>query len=148
MPNNISFAARQRFRQQLQSIEYADEIVDSLNQFLDRFIPISGTFASSNWSTVYQYTTDNNSTVMITYSIIGKESVLRQAGFRRTAVFYNDNNIVNAINLSQTDYTNKTEEGFNVRLITSGSDILVQVKGATNNTTKWNGSIEVEKLEV
>lgn len=147
MPNNISLAARQRFRQQLQSIEYADEIVDSLNQYLDRFVPVSGTFSSSNWSTVYQYTTPNNSTVMITYSIIGKESVLRQAGFRRTAVFYNESNVVNAINLSQTDYTNKTEEGFNVRLVTSGSNILVQVKGATNNTTKWNGSIEVEKLK-
>lgn len=147
MSNNISFAARQRFRQQLQSIEYADEIVDSLNQFLDRFIPIVGTFSSSGWSTVYQYTTNNNSTVMITYSIIGKESVSRQAGFKRTAVFYNNSNVVSAINLSQTDYTNKTEDGFNVRLITSGSDILMQVKGATNNPTKWNGSIEVEKLE-
>lgn len=147
MPNNISFAAKQRFRQQLQSIEYADEIVDSLNQFLDKFIPVSGTFSSSGWSTVYQYETDNNSTVMITYSIIGKESATKQAGFRRTAIFYNESNAVNAINLSQTDYTNKTEDGFNVRLTTSGSDILVQVKGATNNPTKWNGSIEVEKLK-
>jgi hypothetical protein len=147
MPNDISLQARQRFRQQLQSIEYADEIVDSLNQYLNKFIPISGVVASSNWSTVYQYETNNNSTVMITYSIIGKESVAKQAGFRRTAIFYNENNIVNAINLSQTDYTNKTEEGFNVRLITNNNNILVQVKGATNNSTKWNGSIEVEKLE-
>jgi hypothetical protein len=147
MPNDISLQARQRFRQQLQSIEYADEIVDSLNQYLNKFIPISGVVASSNWSTVYQYETNNNSTVMITYSIIGKESVSKQAGFRRTAIFYNENNIVNAINLSQTDYTNKTEEGFNVRLITNNNNILVQVKGATNNSTKWNGSIEVEKLE-
>jgi hypothetical protein len=147
MPNDISLQARQRFRQQLQSIEYADEIVDSLNQYLNKFIPISGVIASSNWSTVYQYETNNNSTVMITYSIIGKESVSKQAGFRRTAIFYNENNIVNAINLSQTDYTNKTEEGFNVRLITNNNNILVQVKGATNNSTKWNGSIEVEKLE-
>jgi hypothetical protein len=147
MPNDISLQARQRFRQQLQSIEYADEIVDSLNQYLNKFIPISGVIASSNWSTVYQYETNNNSTVMITYSIIGKESVAKQAGFRRTAIFYNENNIVNAINLSQTDYTNKTEEGFNVRLITNNNNILVQVKGATNNSTKWNGSIEVEKLE-
>ena len=147
MPNDISLAARQRFRQQLQNVEYADEIIDSLNEYLNRFIPISGTFYSSNWSTIYQYTTTNNSTIMLTYSIIGKESVSKQAGFRRTAVFYNENNIVNSINLAQTDYTNKIADQFDVRFLTNGNNILLQVKGVTTNPTKWSGSIEVEKLE-
>lgn len=147
MSNSISLEARRRFRLQLQSIEYADEIVDSLNEYLARFIPFSQTFSSSNWSTIYEYETNNNSTIMITYSIIGKESVIKQCGFKRTAVFYNQNNVVSSINLTQTDYTNRTQNDFDVKLTTSGNNILVQVKGATNNPTKWNGSIEVEQLQ-
>ena len=146
MSNSISIAARQRFRQQLQNVEYADEIVDSLNQYLNRFIPFSGNFHSSEWTTIYEYETSNNSTIMITYSIIGKESIIKQAGFKRTAVFYNENNLVHGINLTQTDYTNKTQSDFDVRLTTNNNKVLVQVKGATSNLTKWNGSIQIEKL--
>ena len=61
MSNSISLEARRRFRLQLQSIEYADEIIDSLNEYLARFIPFSQTFSSSNWSTIYEYETNNNS---------------------------------------------------------------------------------------
>lgn len=146
MPNDISIQARQKFRQQLQSVEYADEIIDSLNEYLNRFIPFSQTFSSSNWSTIYEYETTNNSTIMVTYSIIGKESVIKQAGFKRTAVFNNENNVVQGINLTQSDYTNKTQNEFDVKLITNNNKILVQVKGATNNPTKWNGSLQIEKL--
>lgn len=146
MPNDISIQARQKFRQQLQSVEYADEIIDSLNEYLNRFIPFSQTFSSSNWCTIYEYETANNSTIMVTYSIIGKESVIKQAGFKRTAVFNNENNVVQVINLTQSDYTNKTQNEFDVKLITNNNKILVQVKGATNNPTKWNGSLQIEKL--
>jgi hypothetical protein len=146
MPNNISLAARQRFRQQLQNVEYADEIVDSLNEYLNRFIPFSANFSSSNWETIYEYEINNNSTIMITYSIIGKESNLLQAGFKRTAIFYTENNITQGINLSQSDYTNKTQNNFDVRMTSNLNKIVLQVKGISNNLTKWNGSIQIEKL--
>jgi hypothetical protein len=147
MSNSISLQARQRFRQQLQNVEYADEIVDSLNEYLSRFVPFSGNFSSSSWNTIYEYQTTNNCTVMVTYSIIAKESISKQAGFKRTAVFYNENNIVQGVNLTQSDYTNKTQGEFDVRLTTINNKILVQVKGATNNPTKWNGSLQIEKLD-
>ena len=50
MPNDISLAARQRFRQQLQNVEYADEIIDSLNEYLNRFIPFSANFSQDTIS--------------------------------------------------------------------------------------------------
>ena len=84
---------------------------------------------------------------MLTYSIIGKQSINSQAGFKRTAVFYKQSDTIGSISLSQSDFTSKTDEGFNARLIPSGDKILLQVKGATNNSTKWNGSIEVETLK-
>jgi hypothetical protein len=147
MSYGISSSARQRLRLQMQNVESADEIVDSLNEFLNRFILISGTFTSTQWSTIYEYVPENNTTVMLTYSIIAKQSVNSQAGFKRTAVFYKDSNSVSSINLSQSDFTSKTDDGFNARLIANGDKILLQVKGATSNSTKWNGSIEVEKLK-
>jgi len=146
MPNDISLAARQRFRQQLQNVEYADEIIDSLNEYLNRFIPFSANFSSSNWSTIYEYETNNDSTTMVTYSIIGKESNLVQAGFKRTAIFYTENNTTQGINLLHSDYTNKTQNQFDVRMISNSNKIILQVKGASNNLTKWNGSIQIEKL--
>lgn len=86
--STISNDARQRFRQKLQSIEFADEIVDGLNQFLNRFILISNQFSSNNWNTVHTYVPENDSAMMLTFSIIAKDLVTNKyAGFKRTAIF-------------------------------------------------------------
>jgi hypothetical protein len=143
---SISLKARQRFRQRLHNIEDADEILDSLNEFVDRFTLISGNFSSSNYETIYEFTPKNLQTVMMTFSVVGKESPSKQAGFKRTAVFYKENDIVSPIDLQQTDFTNKSDAAFNARILADGSVIKLQVKGATNNFTQWRGSIEVEKL--
>lgn len=143
---SISFKARQRLRQRLHNIEDADEIVDSLNEFVDRFTLISGNFSSSNYETIYEFTPSNLQTVMMTFSVIGKESSSKQAGFKRTAVFYKENNIVSPIDLQQTDFTNKSDAAFNARILADGNVIKLQVKGATNSFTQWRGSIEIEKL--
>jgi len=46
---SISFGARQKFRQRLQSIEKADEILDSLDNFVDRFQLINESFSSNSF---------------------------------------------------------------------------------------------------
>lgn len=144
--STISDDARQRFRQKLQSIEFADEIVDGLNQFLNRFILISNQFSSNNWNTVYTYTPENDSAIMITFSVIAKDLVNNKyAGFKRTAIFYKENNIINALNLQQSDFTDMQQSGFSIRLVPNGNAIDMQVKGANNNLTNWKGSIEIEK---
>jgi hypothetical protein len=63
--STISNDARQRFRQKLQSIEFADEIVDGLNEFLNRFILVSNEFESNDWNTA----TYSNVTELTTESI-------------------------------------------------------------------------------
>lgn len=143
---SISLKARQRFRQRLQNIEDADEILDSLNEFVDRFTLIKGNFSSANYETIYEFSPNNLQTVMVTFSVIGKESPSKQAGFKRTAVFYKENGLVSAIDLQQTDFTNKSDAAFNARILADGSVIKLQVKGASNNFTQWKGSIEVERL--
>lgn len=146
MSDPISFKARQRFRQRLHNIEDADEILDALNQFLDRFTLISGSFSSSNWETIYELEPDNAQTVMVTFSIIGKESPSKQSGFKRTAVFYKENGIVVPIDIQQTDFTTRSDLGFGARLLADGDVVKLQVKGSSNNFTQWKGSIEIEKL--
>jgi hypothetical protein len=142
----ISLKARQRFRQRLHNIEDADEILNALNEFVERFTLISGNFSSNNWETIYELEPANAQTVMVTFSILGKETILKQAGFKRTAVFYKENNIVVPVDVQQTDFTNKSDKDFNARMIADGDVIRLQVKGATNNLTRWKGSIEIEKL--
>ena len=143
---SISFKARQRFRQRLYNIEDADEIMDALDNFVNRFKLLSGQFSSANYETIYEYTPVNNETVMLAFSIVAKESVASQAGLKRTAVFYKQNDLVSEINAQQTDYTNKSNQAFNARFLVDNDKVLLQVKGASNNLTQWSGSIEIEKL--
>ena len=142
----ISYTARQRLRQVMQNIEKADEIIDALDLFLDRFTVIKGNFSSNEWTTISEYEPADGATTMVTFSVIGRENALNQAGFKRTAVFYRQNNVVSAIDVQQTDFTNRSNGGFNARLFPEGDVIKLQVKGANNNLTQWQGSIQIEKL--
>ena len=102
--SNISDGARQRFRQKLQSLEFADEIVDGLNEFLQRFVLISNQFSSSEWNTVHTFSPIEDSAVMLTFSVIAKElSTGKYAGFKKTAMFYKDNSIVSGLTVQQSD---------------------------------------------
>jgi hypothetical protein len=141
----ISFKARQKFRQRLQNIEDADEILDGLNLFLNRFVPIQATVASSNWETIYEVEVAQSETVMISLSIIGRESLSSQAGLKRTGVFYRSGSQVSAVNIHQTDYTSRTNPNFDARIVADSGVIKIQVKGS-NNITQWSGSIELDKL--
>jgi hypothetical protein len=141
----ISLRARQRFRQRLHNIEDADEILNALNEFIERFTLISGEFSSTNWETIYEYELENNSTVMMTFSIIGKENNNR-AGLKRTSVFYKDLGNVQAVKIEQSDFSSKSNDSFNARLFPDGNVVKLQVRGATNNLTKWMGSVEIERL--
>lgn len=49
----ISFEAKQKFRQRIQSIENADEILTALDEFVERFTLISGSFLSNEFQTIY-----------------------------------------------------------------------------------------------
>jgi hypothetical protein len=143
---NISNGARQRFRLKLQNIQFADEIIDALDEFLNRFILISNEFQSDNWNTVYTYTPINDSATMITFSIIAKELESgKYAGFKKTAMFYKESGVVNSLNIQQSDFTDSQDKGFAVRLLPENGAIKMQVKGFSNNLTKWKGSIQVEQ---
>jgi hypothetical protein len=143
---DISYAARQRLRQVMQNIEKADEIVDALDLFLDRFTVIKGNFSSGDWTTIYEYEPAAGATTMVTFSVVGREDAANQAGFKRTAVFYRQGNVVSAIDVQQTDFTNRSSSGFNARLLPEGNVVKLQVKGASSNLTQWQGSIQIEKL--
>jgi hypothetical protein len=143
---NISNGARQRFRLKLQNIQFADEIIDALDEFLNRFILISNEFQSDNWNTVYTYTPVNDSATMITFSIIAKELESgKYAGFKKTAMFYKQSSVVNSLTVQQSDFTDTQDKGFAVRLLPENGSIKMQVKGFSNNLTKWKGSIQVEQ---
>jgi hypothetical protein len=141
----ISFKAKQRFRQRLQNIENADEILTALDEFVERFTLISGSFLSNQFQTIYEYVPKVGETVMITYSVLGRENE-ECSGFKRTALFYRNNIQIIQINTSQTDFTAKSNSNSNARLLIDGNSVKLQVKGSTENLTHWQGSIEIEKL--
>lgn len=142
---SISLNARQRFRVRLQNIEDADEILNALNNFVERFNLLSGVTNSSSWTTIYTEDVNNNQTKMITLSIIADQGV-HKAGFKRTGVFYKLNNVIDTIQINQSDYSSKTDTTFDARLVIIDETVHVQVKSINTNQTTWNGSIEIEKL--
>ena len=79
---DISYAARQRLRQVMQNIERADEIVDALDLFLDRFTVIRGNFSSNDCTTIHEYGPAAGATTMVTFSVVGRENAANQAGFK------------------------------------------------------------------
>jgi hypothetical protein len=143
---SISFAARQKFRQRIQSIEKADEVLDALDEFVNRFTLISGSFSSSSFEDIYTYTPQEGSAVLLTFSVIAKENGnSKHGGFKRTAIFYKQDGVVYAVNLTQTDFTSTQEKDFNARFLVDGGNIKLQVKGYSNNLTIWKGSLEIEQ---
>jgi hypothetical protein len=143
---SISFSARQKFRQRIQSIEKADEILDALDEFVNRFQLLNGTFSSTNWEDIFTYIPTEGSGVLLTFSVIAKEQGNNKyGGFKRTAIFYKQNGNVFNVNLTQTDFTATQENGFNARFLVDGGNIKLQVKGYSNNLTSWQGSLEIEQ---
>lgn len=142
----ISLESRQRFRQRMQSIEKADEILDALNQFIQRFELVSGNFSSTNWETLKTKSIEEGETLMVSFSIIGKENDFNQAGIIRTAVFSKNSNSLQSISMEQADFTGRSASGFSARIIADSGEIKFQVKGNSANLTKWQGSIQTERL--
>lgn len=142
---SISFAARQKFRQRLQSIEKADEILDSLDNFVDRFQLINRSFSSNILETIYEYIPEDNCTVMLTFSVLAKEGITNKiAGFKRTAIFTKTSGIVTGVAVPQSDFTGSQDSNFSVKFTAQSDKVLIQVKGATSNPTSWQGSLEIE----
>jgi hypothetical protein len=142
---SISFAARQKFRQRLQSIEKADEILDSLDNFVDRFQLINESFSSNSFETIYEYIPESECTVMLTFSVLAKDAgTSKIAGFKRTAIFTKSNGVVTGVAVSQSDFTGSQDGNFSVKFVGQSNKVLIQVKGATSNLTSWQGSLEIE----
>lgn len=144
----VSLNTRQRLRQILGSIEKADEIIDAISTFVDRFINFNNTFSGISYNTIYEYDVEDNSTVLLTFSVVAKELTSNsRASFKRTSTFYRDNGgAVQTIENTQTDYTNEQLSGFDAKFSISGNKVQLQVKNGNSLSTKWSGSLEVEKL--
>jgi len=142
---SISLTARQKFRQRIQSIESGDEIIDALDNFVDRFQLLNRSFSSNSFQTIHEYTPINNCTVMLTFSVLTKDTITNKiAGFKRTAIFTKSAGIVTGVAVPQSDFTGSQDSNFSVKFVSDNDKILIQVKGATSNLTSWQGSLEIE----
>ena len=129
MTREISLQARQRFRQRMLDIELADEILDFLTEFVNSFIPIQGVTTNTNFNTIYELQIPKNETFMVTFSVLGSVDNKR-AGLKRSAVFINNGFSVEQINVQQSDFTSRTDNDFNCRLVPGTNTIHIQVKSS------------------
>ena len=126
-------------------IELADEILDFLTEFVNSFIPIQGVTTNTNFNTIYELQIPKNETFMVTFSVLGSVDNKR-AGLKRSAVFINNGFSVEQINVQQSDFTSRTDNDFNCRLVPGTNTIHIQVKSSNGEPTRWRGSLQIERL--
>jgi hypothetical protein len=127
------------------NIEFADEILDFLSEFINSYIPIQGVTTNTDYNTIYSIPIPTGKNYMISLSVIGRYGNSR-AGLKRTAVFFNSGSGAEQVKIQQSDFTSRDEDGFNARIIAREDNILIQVKSANVAVTKWKGSIKLDLL--
>jgi len=97
---------------------------------------------------IYTIPINQNSVVKVEINILGRISDgSGRAAFKRSGLFYRQGSNVQAQRVWQTDFTDKSDNGFNVSYTMGVSELVVYVKSAAITTTYWTGSVQIEALE-
>ena len=102
-------------------------------------------------TTIATIAVPTNSVIMVKAKIIGRRTggsagnPQDSAVYERTARFKNIAGVVTRHNL-QSDYTSEDQNGFDGTIIASGTNAVIQVRGAANNNMTWAVTYEVQSI--
>ena len=102
-----------------------------------------------SYTNIYSYTVPNLATVIMTASVTGHEDGLtNRATFVKTASAYRNGVSANQEGNTQSDYVYKSAAGFGMRIVVTGDEIQVQVKGANDTVNvRWSAHIELTVIK-
>jgi hypothetical protein len=70
-----------------------------------------------------------------------------RAAFERSFLFYQEGLGVVVSPKVQTDFTDKSDVAYDVRVVTSGNDVIIQVVGKILETIKWSGHFQWQTID-
>lgn len=73
-----------------------------------------------------------------------KDDGLGRAAFERSFMYYREGGGVVVSPNVQTDFTDKSDVAYDVRVLTSGNDIVIQVVGKAAQTINWTGHFQFQ----
>lgn len=84
----------------------------------------------------------------LTASIQGRKTDgTGRCAFERTFLFWQEGMGVNISSKVQTDFTDKSDVAYDVRALTSGNDIIIQVIGKAGEVINWTGHFKYQTVE-
>ena len=90
---------------------------------------------------------EQNTAVKIEFSAIGRISNgSGRAGFKRIGLFYRENSNVQIQRYWQTEFTEKSDPGFNVSYSMGVNEVIMYVKSSTGTETYWTGHVKIESV--
>lgn len=104
------------------------------------------TTEDDSWNQAYSFVVPKNSVALINITAVGytpPPGVLTRCSFSRTATVWREGSDAILANQQQSDYTFKDSD-FNMRIRALNDSILVEVKGATSDLTKWSGYVNID----
>lgn len=106
------------------------------------------TTSSTSPQVAFSVPISQNSTVKVEFSAIGRTSDgLGRAGFKRIGLFYRQASNVQIQRFWQTEFTEKSDTGFNVSYVMGVNEVTMYVQSSTGVDTYWTGHVKIESVE-
>lgn len=88
-----------------------------------------------------------NSAVKVEFSAVGRvNDGSGRAGFKRIGLFFRENSNVQIQRYWQTEFTEKSDPGFNVTYSMGVGEVTMYVKSSTALDTYWTGHVKIEAV--
>lgn len=103
------------------------------------------TTSDTNWNLAYAYTLPLHSVLQMTATAISyNTTTLSRSSFKRTATAWREASIAVLAGPVQSDYTFKSNSGYNMRMKCLVNQITVEIQAHSSELTKWSGSVDFD----
>ena len=94
---------------------------------------------------IYSFVVPNYATVMATVRVVALEDGnTGQATFIRSGTWFRQGGTAQQMGVLQSDYTNKSNNNFDLQLSQTGTTVFVNVKNAVAKNTRWMITVELD----
>lgn len=100
----------------------------------------------TNWNLAYSYVLPTSCVAQVNVTTVGytpAPAFIRRCSFQKTATVFREDSDATLVAQAQSDYTFRDSD-FDVRIRVSNDTVLVEVRAATADATKWTGYVNID----
>lgn len=103
------------------------------------------TTSDTSWNIAYAFTLPAHCVIQITASAVGyNTTTLTRCSLKKTGTLWRESSIAVLAATPQSDYTFKSDSGYNMRIKTLVNQVVVEVQAHSSELTKWSGSVNFD----